>query len=385
MASSDFSLDSTNMQMSLSTSTQDSRASTIQKIENMIEGVLNGVIEDREQLSFTLGCRNRSDHHAMDASIGVSSAREKAQTRTISFPGKTPKQAWHFTVIMRILELIHEALINDVTTTKRDIFYKDTELFIRQSIVDRYVDDLALTFGTNRQSLNVTASAKGLIIGVAKIRRWDGTHNDCSLDIAVSFHYSKSYHDNAGLTCEESLNAGNATFHALASSSFWRKSINGKGAIITAKGYPDISTRSFLRMMTNATSVPCFMLVDYDPDGIGILSNYKHGSVNLAHENANLNAPSVRWLGLHGSDVHAISENVQGHGLVPLTLKDRKKALGMLKKGVAAEGGIEPEWRNELQAMLVLNMKAEMQVMRGCDMGGFEGWLDRKMERAMET
>ena len=127
------------------------------------------------------------------------------------------------------------------------------------------------------------------------------------------------------------------------------------------------------------------MLVDYDPDGIGILSNYKHGSVNLAHENANLNAPSVRWLGLHGSDVHAISENVQGHGLVPLTLKDRKKALGMLKKGVAAEGGIEPEWRNELQAMLVLNMKAEMQVMRGCDMGGFEGWLDRKMERAMET
>lgn len=104
----------------------------------MIEGVLNGVIEDREQLSFTLGCRNRSDHHAMDASIGVSSAREKAQTRTISFPGKTPKQAWHFStsycklvafrmkfnparaaVIMRILELIHEALINDVTTTKR--------------------------------------------------------------------------------------------------------------------------------------------------------------------------------------------------------------------------------------------------------------------------
>lgn len=35
------------------------------------------------------------------------------------------------------------------------MFYRDPELFIKQSVVDRYVDDLAYTLGVERDALNV--------------------------------------------------------------------------------------------------------------------------------------------------------------------------------------------------------------------------------------
>ena len=82
---------------------------------------------------------------------------------------------------MRILELIHEALISKVVVSKRfvaelslalmrlllcndaefnfvrNIYYKDPSLFKKQAVVDRYVDILAFTFGVQRADLNVVS------------------------------------------------------------------------------------------------------------------------------------------------------------------------------------------------------------------------------------
>lgn len=90
-------------------------------------------------------------------------------------------------VVLRILQLIHEALVNSVITTKRyvatsrwdflpldspscgsrDIYYKDPALFQKQSVVDRYVDHLAFSFGVRRVFLNVVSSSnRGLEIAL---------------------------------------------------------------------------------------------------------------------------------------------------------------------------------------------------------------------------
>ena len=39
----------------------------------------------------------------------------------------------------------------------RDIYYRDPELFIKQAVVDRYVDDIAFTLGVDRDALNVVS------------------------------------------------------------------------------------------------------------------------------------------------------------------------------------------------------------------------------------
>ena len=80
-------------------------------------------------------------------------------------------------MLFRILELMHEALTNNVVVSKRyfllsgsgsvnhaltteicrNIYYKDPSLFKTQRVVDRCVDVLAYTFNVPRAFLNVVS------------------------------------------------------------------------------------------------------------------------------------------------------------------------------------------------------------------------------------
>ncbi|KAG9306979.1 hypothetical protein G9A89_000893 [Geosiphon pyriformis] len=90
------------------------------------------------------------------------------------------KNPHSFAVIIRLLEIIHELLVQNTTATKRDIYYKDVQLFGTQHTVDIGIDELACLFQVPRYCLNVTASAKGLVAGELKIIQKDGTILDCS-------------------------------------------------------------------------------------------------------------------------------------------------------------------------------------------------------------
>lgn len=45
---------------------------------------------------------------------------------------------------------------------------------------------------------------------------------------------------------------------------------------------------------------------------------------------------------------------------------------------VLKEGGIEPEWRRELQIMLMLNVKVEMEILAE-RAEGVSGWVEKKL------
>lgn len=126
-------------------------------------------------------------------------------------------------------------------------------------------------------------------------------------------------------------------------------------------------------------------LVDHDPDGIAIMSTYKHGSEALSHESRALVAPQLQWLGVKREDLVRMSTSLETgeelgpeRGLLRLTKRDRAKAMAMLEKGVCAEDGVEAGWRAELQAMLMTNVKAEIQLLDG-RAGGLVGWLALKL------
>lgn len=112
---------------------------------------------------------------------------------------------------------------------------------------------------------------------------------------------------------------------------------------------------------------------------MAIMATYKYGSMAQAHENAKLNAPSLRWLGLRTSDVVKGIDPQGEDALIPLSARDRKKALAMLSGNpIFAEDGPEPGWRAELQQMLMLNMKAEIEILYGID-GEISVWIDQKL------
>lgn len=124
-------------------------------------------------------------------------------------------------------------------------------------------------------------------------------------------------------------------------------------------------------------------LVDSDPDGMAIMATYKYGSMKQAHDNARLNVPGIHWLGLRTSDVVSGADPHGDEALMPLSMRDRKKAIAVLKNNpVFAEDGPESRWRSELQQMLMLNLKAETELLYDRD-GGIEGWIDQRIGKCL--
>ena len=151
-----------------------------------------------------------------------------------------------------------------------------------------------------------------------------------------------------------------------------------------AKGYPDIQTRQFLNVLsTHHSDVPILALVDFDPDGIGITSTYKYGSMNLAHE-SNLAVPSIQWLGIRSEEILRPGQEGEQNdtkALLKLTARDRRIATSMLaRENGFGEQGLEPEWKREIQTMLMLNVKAEIQMLGNGEALG--SWLDGKLIEA---
>lgn len=141
-----------------------------------------------------------------------------------------------------------------------------------------------------------------------------------------------------------------------------------------------------------------YALMDLDPDGIAILSTYKYGSYRLAHEDvtstdtATPGLPNIRWLGVKShhmsgtslGEVHTeTSTKPQLQGLMRLTARDRNKAARMLEWNLCAEEGPEKGWRQELQKMLMLNVKAEIQILDEMP-GGLVSWLSDRLRQTTE-
>ncbi|KAL7625829.1 endodeoxyribonuclease [Parahypoxylon ruwenzoriense] len=182
------------------------------------------------------------------------------------------------------------------------------------------------------------------------------------------------------------------------------------------KGYPDLLTRRFLHLLHSTfPRMPIYALVDFDPSGISIMLTYKFGSQSLRHEE-NVAVPGLSWLGPKSDDLlnHSyyrpssacVSEidhpfvsarpSSQETGVSssssertlftnplqvssPLTTSDRRKAFSLLRKfnNEWNQDANEMELVHELQLMLMLNLKVEIQAVDNA--GDMTTWLDERL------
>ena len=122
------------------------------------------------------------------------------------------------------------------------------------------------------------------------------------------------------------------------------------------------------------------MLADFDPYGISIMSTYKYGSHTLSHENEHLSIPSLRWLGIRSNDIRTSILHSTGHdnnGLLTLSTTDRRRAISMLLNNAALAENREADWRREMQLMLMLGVKAEMEIIERGDVDIAQWLADR--------
>ncbi|KTW29741.1 hypothetical protein T552_00948 [Pneumocystis carinii B80] len=285
--------------------------------------------------------------------------------KVFRFPSKTQIGSWRFAVLIRILDLIHESLVSNTPVTKRDIYYRDINLFKNSKIVNKIIEDIAYTFKIRRSALNVLATAKGLVCGHIKIKRKNFEEINCLQDSEVLIPSETEIESIETEADWILIVEKESTFRTLLISKFYNHPVAGKGVIITAKGYPDISTREFLYMISKSISsssspykrsTPILCLVDYDPHGINILATYKFGSYAEAHNSHLMAIPSIKWLGAHSNDFRKNQEN----GYIPMNNNDIKKAFDLLQKEWIQE---HINLKNELCRMLFTRVKAEIQLL----------------------
>ncbi|GAA5870881.1 hypothetical protein JCM3774_001700 [Rhodotorula dairenensis] len=291
--------------------------------------------------------------------------RVMGRTQRIKFPHKYGKGdyvrlgARELAIFLRIVQLLLEGLRLGVVSTKRDLYYRDVQLFGKQQIVDTMIDNIAATLGVRRGDLNVAATSKGLFSGALRfVTRdggvLDGTGKGALIPQSQTIGWIELDQVRWILIVEKA-----AVFSALNAASLTSDRELGNGILLTGKGYPDVATRELVVRLSNALPrrrVPIFALVDCDPHGLDILSTYRFGSSALAHEAQQLVAADLRWLGVRLADV--LAECHARDKLLSLKSADRLKAHTLLKRG-----DVPPDWKRELQQMLRLGYKAETEIL----------------------
>ncbi|XP_070020023.1 meiotic recombination protein SPO11-1-like [Nicotiana sylvestris] len=135
-------------------------------------------------------------------------------------------------VLLRVLLIIQQLLQESRHGSKRDIYYMHPAVFKEPSVVDRAINDICILLQCSRHNLNVVSVGNG-----------------CAYPIPVHV-----------------------------------EEVDGILTSISGRGYPDVPTRRFLRLLVDKLHLPVYCLVDCDPYGFDILTTYKFGSlVRIIH------------------------------------------------------------------------------------------------------
>nr|XP_044604558.1 meiotic recombination protein SPO11 isoform X3 [Equus asinus] len=360
-------------------------------IENVIRDIITSLARN-EAPAITIDDRSSWENMKFEDSVGLQMVSH-CTTRKIK--SDSPKSVKNFALILKILSMIYKLVQSNTYTTKRDIYYTDSQLFGNQTVVDSIVTDVSCMLKVPRRSLHILSTSKGLIAGNLRYIEEDGTkvYCSCTTAVAVSSNIQGIWNlitDAKFLLIVEK----DATFQRLLDDNFcsrmspcvivtdWENGVrfmNGCGLFrpvvcivqffpqsvpvfyhlkLKGKGVPDLNTRLLVKKLWDVFHVPIFTLVDADPHGIEIMCIYKYGSMSMSFEAHNLTVPAIRWLGLLPSDIKRL--NIPKDALIPLTKRDQMKLDSILKRPYVT---CQPFWRREMEIMADSKMKAEIQAL----------------------
>ncbi|EEH59184.1 type II DNA topoisomerase VI subunit A 1 [Micromonas pusilla CCMP1545] len=261
--------------------------------------------------------------------------------------------------LWKLLATVHHHLSERRAITQRALYYllcaRHPKLFPpgRARLVAAALRDAVTLLNCTRAAMGVTSASRGQVAGrVAILTPEDGVWRDFS-DASAHFVVPGDVR-----AVERARLRSDARFVLIvekdaAFDKLCRERIHARVpcVLVTAKGFPDLATRAFLKKFASEfPRVPMLALVDWNPSGLLILRTYRAGSSGGALE-ASRYALDVKWLGVRRADL----ERVDARARQPLTELDKAKIKNML----AAETGASQA--SELRAMLESGMKAEIE------------------------
>ncbi|XP_071964892.1 meiotic recombination protein SPO11-like [Antedon mediterranea] len=330
------------------------RNDVLRKLEDNIERIIESLQQNKAP-AVAFDSRTSWQNVSFSADVGLKLDKDKSvsELRFDSINSTT-----RFALMLSLMSECYKLVQSNTFSTKRDIYYRDPQLFGSQSVVDELADNIACMLSVPRHHLHLLATSKGCLAGDLSFIEMDGNCVDCSTTttgILVPSHVE-------GLTNIRSeakfvlIVEKDATFQKLLDDGLLKRIKSC--IIITGKGFPDINTRMMVRKLWDCFHIPIFGLVDADPHGIEILCVYKFGSKSYSFDSHNLTVPSIRWLGVLPSDIKHLQ--IRKESLIPLTKADMDKAGELIKRPYYKQ---IPKWMKEIQILLTSGYKAEIQTL----------------------
>eukprot|EP00257_Ricinus_communis_P026368 XP_025013782.1 meiotic recombination protein SPO11-1 [Ricinus communis] len=261
-------------------------------------------------------------------------------------------------VMLRVLVIVQQLLQENKHGSKRDIYYMHPSVFSDQSVVDQAINDICIILQCSRHNLNVVSVGTGLVMGWLRFleagRKFDCINSPNNVH-PIPIHVEE-VKDIVSVAKYILVVEKESVFQRLANDWFCNAH---RCIVITGRGYPDIPTRRFLRLLLEKLGLPVYCLVDCDPYGFDILTTYRFGSMLMAYDAKFLRVPEIRWLGAFPSDLEKYG--LPQHCLLPLTDEDRRRTETMLLRCYLQREA--PEWRLELESMLQRGVKFEIEAL----------------------
>ena len=345
---------------------------TKQKLVDVTNSFLQQALDDPSNVSFSIPSRGGDNIGFDEDSELVLLGKQKIarQFRNLS----SVKSVQQLTELMKIL---HEQLNRGIHSAKRDIYYQAVNIFEKQDTSDSLIEDIGAMLQVTRSSMNVTASAKGNVVGHIEFEE-QGNYKDCtkqgnSVQISPNIDdYTKMQSDAEFVLVIEK----DAVFNRLSEDKFYNYV---PSILVTAKGQPDMATRMFLKKINDELNLPILAIMDADVYGFEILRVYSVGSKALSFEAANLAVPNIQWLGLLPSDLREDS----GFGIpkdthIKMTKSDERRIKLLLDEEFVKR---KPKWREQIEILLQDGIKAEIQALNAQDPQYITNhYLPRKLE-----
>jgi DNA topoisomerase VI subunit A len=285
---------------------------------------------------------------------------------------------------------IYINLVKGQVRTKRDLFYGNTVLFKKQTILDSAIRTLAKALSVPRDALNVIGAGKGLYFGEIMIDDQKISSKNVNLIPRREDVMNLDLLDTRFILVIEK----DAVMNVIVDNYNHIKTILGSFLIVCGKGFPCLRTKQFLNLIQqNYPKLPKYILVDNDPFGIDIALNYVSSTevinylisnlISLFFKNEMDSCPSLEYFGVDHFDIDKYGNPSMTESLNPTdlrrleTVKTRAKSLKRFKE------------LDEIKFMQNNRKKAEMECLYNPDSTAFctkflldklQGVLPSKME-----
>ncbi|KAK8004075.1 hypothetical protein PG989_003794 [Apiospora arundinis] len=330
--------------------------SVVEKIEDIVESVVDAMSENRP---LTLPLRSRSSGNEF----------------VVSFPSTHAAGVKKFGCYHLSHEDLHWSKTLDPAEPDqpyhRSIYYQNPELFGSQNYVDRLVDDIAFTLGVGRHELNIVAASKGLVAG----QSFTPENGEPVVVVPPAEAVINFDLRSVGwiLIIEKE-----ATFRSLVSLRYHEQSAAGQGILMTV-----------VSGMRHEQSVTVPGLIWLGVKHNDLLDLPMRFLPSVASESQESQSTLISSQNSNGSSSRSVSRTMSGSSrrgetgwkVISMSRRDRAKAVRLLStlSEHHQQDADEMELASELQLMLMLNMKFEIQAIHEVENMAY--WLDERLSR----